>query len=104
MEVKLDIGHDGRVLAVISVDKQETLDMLQRDARTLEKALQDAGFDTGSNGLNFGLRQDTQGEGRNFADLDLPLGEGIDESDFSMLPQQPLSSGINGDGSLDIQV
>ena len=104
VEVKLDIGHDGRVLAVISVDKQETLDMLQRDARTLEKALQDAGFDTGSNGLNFGLRQDTQGEGRNFADLDLPLGEGIDESDFSMLPQQPLSSGINGDGSLDIQV
>ena len=104
VEVKLDIGHDGRVLAVVSVDKQETLDMLQRDARTLEKALQDAGFDTGSNSLNFGLRQDTQGEGRNFVDLDLLLGETIDESDFSMLPQQPLSSGVNGDGSLDIQV
>ncbi len=104
VEVKLDIGHDGRVLAVVSVDKQETLDMLQRDARTLEKALQDAGFDTGSNSLNFGLRQDAQGEGGKFADLDLPLGEAMDESDFSMLPQQPLSSGINGDGSLDIQV
>mgnify|MGYP003117339656 CR=1 FL=1 len=104
VEVKLDIGHDGRVLAVVSVDKQETLDMLQRDARTLEKALQDAGFDTGSNSLNFGLRQDAEGEGRNFADLDLPLSEAIDESDFSMLPPQPLSSGVNGDGSLDIQV
>ncbi|CAN0489998.1 unnamed protein product, partial [Discosporangium mesarthrocarpum] len=62
VEVKLDIGHDGRVLAVVSVDKQETLDLLQRDARSLERALQDAGFDTGSNSLNFSLNQNGQGD------------------------------------------
>ncbi|MEX1035751.1 MAG: flagellar hook-length control protein FliK [Sneathiella sp.] len=104
VEVKLDIGHDGRILAVVAVDKQETLDMLQRDARTLEKALQDAGFDTGSGSLNFGLRQDAQGEGRDFADLDLPLGDMADEDDLSMLSQRTPTGGTQGDGSLDIQV
>ena len=36
----LDIGHDGRILAAVAVDRQETLDLLQRDARALERALQ----------------------------------------------------------------
>ncbi len=68
VDIKLDIGFDGRVLAVITADRIDTLELLQRDARLLEKALQDAGLDTGSGGLSFSLRGESEGrEGDGFA-------------------------------------
>jgi len=60
VEVKLELGHDGRTMAVVTADRQETLDLLQRDARGLERALQEAGLKTDSNSLNFNLRQQNQ--------------------------------------------
>lgn len=57
VEVKLDVAHDGRVVAVVAAERQETLDLLQRDARGLERALQDAGIRADSGSLNFTLRQ-----------------------------------------------
>jgi len=36
VEVKMEVGHDGKLLAVISADKPETLDLLQRDQRSLQ--------------------------------------------------------------------
>ncbi|MDF2365914.1 flagellar hook-length control protein FliK [Sneathiella sp.] len=107
VEVKLDIGHDGRVLAVVSVDKQETLDLLQRDARSLERALQDAGFDTGSNSLNFGLSQngqDSQGEDLNFANMNIPMEDAGNDDGLSNLPLQTKAGAPMSDGGLDIQV
>jgi hypothetical protein len=44
-------------------DRQDTLDLLRRDAPTLERALQDAGLKTANNGLQFSLRD--HGFGRN---------------------------------------
>src|SRR5690606_6170764 len=43
IEVKLENASDGTLRAVISAERAETLDLLQRDARGLERALQDAG-------------------------------------------------------------
>lgn len=57
VDVRLEVGHDGRVIAVMAAERQETVDMLQRDARSLERALQDAGLKTGNDSLNFNLRQ-----------------------------------------------
>ena len=57
VEVKVDVGQDGRALAVVAADRQDTLDLLQRDARTLERALQDAGIRADSGSLSFTLRQ-----------------------------------------------
>jgi flagellar hook-length control protein FliK len=62
IEVKLDVGDDGVVRAVLAVDKAETLDMLQRDSRGLEKALQNAGLKTDGGSLNFNLRGDQGGQ------------------------------------------
>ena len=56
VDVKLDLGFDGRILAVISVERTETLELLQRDSRLLERALEDAGLETSSNSLSFNLR------------------------------------------------
>jgi len=60
IDVQLQVAHDGRVNATIAVHRQDTLDLLQRDARSLERALQDAGLRTDAGSLNFNL----SGQGR----------------------------------------
>jgi flagellar hook-length control protein FliK len=102
--VKLEIGQDGRVIAAIAVDKQETLDLLQRDSRSLEKALQDAGFETGSGSLNFGLSKDGQEEPMGFAGGDPSLSQLMENDDLPQItPSRMAADGIV-DGNLDIQV
>jgi len=46
IEVTLDIGKDGATKAHLVVERTETLDLLMRDAKTLERALQGAGLKT----------------------------------------------------------
>ncbi|WP_137153013.1 flagellar hook-length control protein FliK [Devosia sp. FKR38] len=57
IDVKLDIGASGHVKAHLIVDKAETLDLMQRDQRALERALQQAGLDSAKTNLEFSLRQ-----------------------------------------------
>ncbi len=56
IEVRLDIDKSGQVVSHISADRGDTLDLLRRDSANLERALQDAGLKTGSNNLQFSLR------------------------------------------------
>jgi len=67
VDVQMEVGHDGRVQVVLSADRPDTLHLLQRDARTLEQALQNAGLQTDSGSMSFTLRregQDHEGGGR----------------------------------------
>jgi hypothetical protein len=64
VRVELDIGHDGQVTATITAAHPETLDLLRRDASSLQQALNDAGLKTDGNALSFNL----QGDGQNMAD------------------------------------
>ncbi|KAA5802182.1 hypothetical protein F1654_10090 [Alkalicaulis satelles] len=66
--VRLEMGADQTVKAVLSAERPDTLSELQRSARDLEKALSEAGLQLGENALSFSLggeRQDgeAQGEG-----------------------------------------
>lgn len=66
IEVKMELSQDGKVRAFVTAESRETLDMLQRDARGLERALQDAGLRTDSNNLHFALKSEQQaGQGQN---------------------------------------
>ncbi|WP_026987221.1 flagellar hook-length control protein FliK [Fodinicurvata fenggangensis] len=65
VDVKLDFGQDGLLRASITAERPETLDLLQRDARALERALGDAGVKTDSGSLNFNAR-DTAGQQQAF--------------------------------------
>jgi hypothetical protein len=67
VEVQLKISSDGRVQAVVQADKPETLELLQRDARGLERALHDAGLKTDSGSLSFNLRGQDQQRDSQFA-------------------------------------
>ena len=60
VNVQLEIAKDGAVKALVLVDKAETLELLQRDSRGLERSLQDAGLKTGNGSLTFALNDQGQ--------------------------------------------
>ena len=60
VEVRLELSKDGAITATVLAERQETLDILQKDARGLERALNDAGLKTDATSLSFGLRGDGQ--------------------------------------------
>jgi flagellar hook-length control protein FliK len=60
LDIKLKFDKEGGVKAHLSVDKPETLALLQRDSHHLEKILQQTGLDFDENSLTFDLRQQNQ--------------------------------------------
>ena len=72
VDVKLEITSQGRVVAHIAAEKPETLEMLQRDARGLQQALEDAGLKTDTGSLSFNLRSDGSAFNRELADESAP--------------------------------
>lgn len=62
VDVRLEFTKEGQVTTHLIVERPETLDMLSKDARQLEKALSDAGVDIENDGLTFSLQdQESQG-------------------------------------------
>jgi len=57
IDVRLDVDKSGEVSTRLTVDRPETLQLLQSDARGLERALQSAGLKTDDGSLQFSLRQ-----------------------------------------------
>ncbi len=58
VEVRLEVGSDNSVRAVLAAERTETLAELQRSARDLERALAEAGLELGENALSFSLTDD----------------------------------------------
>jgi len=64
IDVRIDVDRNGQVTSHLTVEKPETLSMLQQDAPQLRQALDDAGLKTGNGGLQFSLR-DQSSSGQN---------------------------------------
>lgn len=60
IDVRLEVDNSGKASTRLIVERPETLDLLQRDARNLERALQSAGLQTDEGGLEFSLRDQGQ--------------------------------------------
>ena len=56
VEVRLEFGDGASVRAAILVERPETLELLQRDARLLQRALNEAGLEADGGSLSFDLR------------------------------------------------
>lgn len=56
LDIRLNVGADGKTGVVITADNKNTLDTLQRDSSGLQRALSDAGLSTDSGSLSFNLR------------------------------------------------
>ncbi|MBE7638584.1 hypothetical protein GUA87_17135 [Sneathiella sp. P13V-1] len=104
VDIKLEIAQDGRILAAISAENQDSLDLLQQDSKLLEQALKDAGFDADGDSLSFSLQQGTDGE-------EMPTGEQVEtansepEEEISLETQLAALSAQNAtSGGLNIQV
>ena len=57
VDVQMEVGHDGRVTAVVTADNKQTLDLLQKDSKQLQEALQQAGLQADDDSLDFNLRE-----------------------------------------------
>lgn len=60
VEVSIQTNRDGLTSISFMVDKPETFDHLSRDARSLERALQESGVKTDTGSMQFNLRQQPQ--------------------------------------------
>ena len=60
IDVRIDVDRNGQVTSHLTVEKPETLSMLQQDAPQLQQALNDAGLKTSNGGLQFSLRDHSQ--------------------------------------------
>jgi len=105
IDVKIEVGVDGRIQAVFAAERAATVDILQREVRELERALQGAGLDAGG-GLSFGLKQNG-GNGGHGAYAGLERGQGGSgrgaPEDDSRQQQQPRRM-ATADGRVDIHV
>jgi flagellar hook-length control protein FliK len=106
IDVKLEVSEAGQVQARVVVEKVETLQLLQRDARTLERAFDQAGLKTTPDGLQFSLR-DPGGQGRNGDDQpsrDGSRGRMAEEPVIDEIRLQPAHYRLAASGGLDIRI
>jgi len=66
IDVRLEFDPSGNVTARLAVERSETLDLMQRDQRTLERMLAQAGIDSGKTSLEFSLKQNGSQHGGGF--------------------------------------
>jgi hypothetical protein len=109
VEVRLSIDAAGKASAHLSADQPQTLDLLQKDASSLTRALRDAGLNVSQDGLNFSLRQQShdasaqqgqgqgQGQGRH-------ASRGVNLVATNSIDATQNSATWRGDGRLDIRV
>jgi len=104
IEVRLDVSSDGRVTSHLTADRPETLNLLQRDAAGLQRALEDAGLKTSDNSLQFSLRDQSSGQQQNMPSSgNSPQMTVDDETPIEALPSAYARLAGFGNG-LDIRV
>jgi flagellar hook-length control protein FliK len=106
VDVQMEVSQDGRVTAVVSADNKSTLDLLQKDAKELQQALQQAGLQVDNESLSFNLRE--QGEGNEMAGNSANGGEqgnGDDQANDLSLEEElaGLDRDIITDTTIDVR-
>jgi len=109
IDIRMEIGPDGKFNAVFAADRPQTVELLQRDARELARSLQDAGLRADAGSLSFNLRGQNQGQ-QNSGTLSAfhdggTAGNGV-ETQLEGLPMAAniYSSSNAANGRVDIRV
>jgi flagellar hook-length control protein FliK len=106
IDIKLEISEAGQVQAKLVVERVETLQLLQRDAKTLERAFDQAGLKTNPDGLQFSLRDPGQQGRQNGQQQDQPVF-GSKDKDSAMIDEitlRPVIYRTAATGGLDIRI
>jgi flagellar hook-length control protein FliK len=105
VEVRLKFHRNDQVSAVIAAERPDTLDALQRDARLLERNLQQAGLRLDSDGLTFSLkREHAHHQAREESWFAPAAGERADQPLLPVRDQPPPLHWFRGLRALDIRV
>jgi flagellar hook-length control protein FliK len=107
IDVRLDVDSNGQVTSHVTVDRPETLTLLQSQQPQLERALEQAGLKTADNGLQFSLR-DQSFSGQNSGGGAQPnAGQQlvVPAADLPPVETTQIYSRLNlGGGGIDIRV
>jgi flagellar hook-length control protein FliK len=102
IEVRLDVAKDGSISSHVIADRKDTLDLLQRDGASLQRAFEDAGLKTSDQTMQFSLRDHSAGREQNAPAADMAQLVIEDETPLDPLPiYNRLASARGG---LDIRV
>jgi len=105
IDVKLEMSEDHKVRVTVTADTKDTLALLQNDARTLERALNDAGLRTDSNNLHFNLRSEsdaqTAGDGKNGGKNQAADNAGADDNDSDIAMTYDYAAAAQARGGID---
>lgn len=107
IDVRMEVKKDGSVATHMIVERPETLELLRRDATTLQQALNNAGLQSNPDSLNFSLRDGNAGnQPQNFAG-NTQGSSGL--SNFESSPDNAVLSPIynintSANGGIDIRV
>ena len=105
VDIKMEFGSDGRLSAIITADRADTLEQLRQDSRSLVQILQDSGLQADSQSLNYNLRDqngDNNEAKKKFATAQNANGVTGDAFDDSGVPMYARVA--QGQGGLDIHV
>ena len=102
----MQISKDGKLQAHIVASRPETMEILQSEVQNLEKAFQDAGFDTDAGSFSFsfqegsesGREQDRNAELRNF------IGNVLEQDSAENAAGNDNLYGWTAEGGLNIRV
>jgi flagellar hook-length control protein FliK len=116
IDVKLEMQADGSIRSMMTVERPETFDALNRDARQLERLLTQSGLKLDEGGLQLSMGNDGSQQQR---DLDSQLNDrqqggatassslserSGDETSDDLGNQALAQAGKSGDGAVDIRV
>jgi len=104
IDVRLDVGRDGRVTSHLVVDRADTLNLLQRDAAGLQRALQDAGLKTGDDGLQFSLRDQSAGQQQERAERGDTARLVVEDESLPTIETFASTRPVGRDSGIDIRV
>ncbi len=105
IEIKMQISKDGKLQAHIISSRAETMDMLQKDMSSLEKAFNDAGFNTDEGSFSFSFR-DNSHQDDNHQALRSFLGDALEQNadNENMYGDQASVENWDGRSALNIRV
>jgi len=108
IDVRLDVDSSGQVTSHVTVERADTLELLQNQQPQLERALEQAGLKTADNGLSFSLRdQSFAGQNNNGGTLAGHSGSAqlvIPDADLPPVAASQIYSRIGLGGGVDIRV
>ncbi len=103
IDVRLELSRDGTLNAHLTVDRPETLDALNRDARHLERALQQSGLKLEGGDIQFSLRDDGDAQQRDAAP-DQPWSAQVPDGDDDAPDTLAAYRALSPAALVDIQV